>query len=204
MAAPLESSSSNSSSKTRPPPQEEIKKPAETFEIPNQKLCLLHALLSVGALRPSFAMLSKCPWLVDAFPEIADLILRILKHSLSPLYTSQFPSGDWSSSFLQPRARYGNTGVAAAPERKPQLTLAAPTPPCTSTTDFIFFFPEWSQRVPLCITMDDLINVLEPLMRFIGLHVSRDPGFLSKFLRLGRINLLGTVSTFWTFESGSF
>ena len=199
MAAPLES---GHSSKSRPPPPPpppppvEVRKSQESEEIPNQKLGVLNALLSVGALRPAIALISKYPWIVDASPEIADLMLRILKHSISPLYATHAPTKEWMHSFNKPRARYGSTGVVSAPERKPQLTLWAPTPPCTSTLDFVFFFPRWSERVPTCTTLDDLMSVIEPLMKFIGLHVSRDPGFLSKFLRLGRTHLAATVSPF--------
>jgi THO complex subunit 2 len=190
MAAPLESSSSTTRPKSIPPA--ETKKTSESKDIPNQKLGLLSALLSVGALRPAFAILSKFPWLVDAHRELADLMLRILKESLAGFYESIFVK-ERNPSFSQPRARYGNGGVSPPPARKPLLTLWAPTPPGTSTTDFIFFFPDWTQRVPLCSSYDDLSDVIEPMMGFIGLHVSRDPLFLTKFLRLGRLHLLSTV-----------
>lgn len=163
-------------------------------EAPNQKLGILNALLSVGALRPAIAMLSKFPWMVDAYPEIADLMLRVLKHSIQPLYAS-LPLGlDKLASFSKPRARYGAAGLVPAPERRSQLTLVAPTPPSTSTIEFVFFFPDWVQRVPTCSSYDDLYDVLEPLMRFVGLHVSRDTIFLLKLLRLGRSHLGLAVS----------
>ncbi|KAL6309570.1 transcription factor/nuclear export subunit protein 2-domain-containing protein [Sparassis latifolia] len=191
MAAPLESGTQ--SSKSRPAVSSEPKRTSETKEVPNQKLGLLNALLSVGALRPAVAILSKFPWLVDAFPEVADLMLRILKLSLSALYDSTQPTKERNASFTQPRARFGPTGVVAAPERKPHLTLCAPTPPSTINIDFVFFFPDWSQRVPICSTLDDLVDVIEPLMHFIGLHISRDNSFFTKFLRLGRTHLQQTV-----------
>lgn len=192
MAAPLESSGS-SNTKSRPAPAPEAQK-EEAKEVPNQKLGLLNGLLAVGALRPALAILSKFPWMVDAYPEVADLMLRVLKHSIAPLYDTTVPSKDKTASFTKPRMRYGASGVVAAPERRSHLTLWAPTPPCTSTVEFVFFFPDWTQRVPVCNTYDDLIDVLEPLMRFIGLHVSRDTAFLTKFLRLGRHHMLSTVS----------
>ncbi|KAL1944225.1 hypothetical protein VTO73DRAFT_3410 [Trametes versicolor] len=191
MAAPLESSGS-SNTKSRPAPAPEAQK-EEAKEVPNQKLGLLNGLLAVGALRPALAILSKFPWMVDAYPEVADLMLRVLKHSIAPLYDTTVPSKDKTASFTKPRMRYGASGVVAAPERRSHLTLWAPTPPCTSTVEFVFFFPDWTQRVPVCTTYDDLIDVLEPLMRFIGLHVSRDTAFLTKFLRLGRHHMLSTV-----------
>lgn len=191
MAAPLESSAS-SQPKAKLPSLVETKKASEPKDI-NQKVGLLAALLSVGALKPSLAILSKFPWLVDARPEIADLIIRIMKHSISSLYESSLVLKERNPSFNQPRARYGTAGVTYPPLRKPMLTLWAPTPPSTSTTDFVFFFPDWIEQVPVCSSLNDLEDVMEPLMKFIGIHISRDPLFLTKFLRLGRIHLQSTV-----------
>ncbi|KAI0722891.1 transcription factor/nuclear export subunit protein 2-domain-containing protein [Earliella scabrosa] len=191
MAAPLESGgSANPKPRAAAAPEP---KPEEVKEAPNQKLGLLNALLSVGAMRPAIAILSKFPWMVDAYPEIADLMLRILKHSIGPLYALLPTPLDKLTSFTKPRARFGASGVVPAPDRRPQLTLRAPTPPSTSAVEFVFFFPEWVQRVPTCATYEDIIDVLEPLMRFIGLHISRDPIFLAKFLRLGRNHMATTV-----------
>ena len=47
-----------------------------------------------------------------------------------------------------------------APVRKPTLTLYAPTLPGTSTADFVYFFPFWADRIPLCTTLDDLMTSL--------------------------------------------
>src|ERR1700733_16179161 len=85
MAAPLESSTPQS--KGKPPTLVETKKAPETKDI-NQKVGLLAALFSVGALKQGLAILSKFPWLVDAKPEIADLMIRIMKLSISSLYES--------------------------------------------------------------------------------------------------------------------
>jgi len=189
MAAPLESGPPGS--KPQPSTTVEQKKP-ETTDPPNQKAGILVALLSVGALQPAFSIMSKYTWFVDANPEIADLVIRIMKVSIASLYDSTF-SKERKTSFTEPRARYGTTGLVKPPPRKPCLTLWAPTPPSTSTTDFVFFFPDWSDHIPICISLDDLMHVVEPIMNFIGLHVSRDPSFLSKFLRLGKTHILSVV-----------
>ncbi|KAG6831879.1 hypothetical protein H0H92_006996 [Tricholoma furcatifolium] len=190
MAAPLESSGSQSS-KSKSTPQGEAKKTPDVKDT-NQKVGLLDALLAVGALKPALAILSKFPFLVDARVEIADLMIRILKVSLSSLYESLMVTKERNPSFTQPRARYGSSGIAPAPSRKPLLTLWAPTPPSTYTTDFVFFYPDWAEQVPICSSLGDLEDVIEPLMNFIGVHVSRDPLFLTKFLRLGRLHLQTT------------
>ncbi|KAJ3574543.1 hypothetical protein NP233_g1708 [Leucocoprinus birnbaumii] len=188
MAAPLESGPS-SQAKSKAPTTQETKK-IEVKDT-NQKIGLLHALLCVGALRPAFAILTKFPWVVDVFPELADLLLRVLKHSLEPFYDTM-SNKQRNTNFLKPRVRFGPSGTMQPAARKPLLTLWAPTPPSTSTTDFVFFFPDWADRVPMMTTLDDLEDVIEPIMHFVGIHVSRDPLFLTKFLRLGRQHLQPT------------
>jgi THO complex subunit 2 len=198
LAAPLESSSQPSSSRIAPSPPEAKKPsppnpPPEPKDPPNQKVGVLVALLSVGALRPALALLTKFPWLIDAYPEIADLLIRVMKQSIAILYDQNLVTKPRNPSNIQPRARWGPTGVVPPPARKPMLTLCAPTPPGTSTADFVYFFPSWADRVPLCSTLDDLMDVIDPLMAFVGLHVSRDPVFLTKFARLGRLHITSTV-----------
>ncbi|KAI0091900.1 transcription factor/nuclear export subunit protein 2-domain-containing protein [Irpex rosettiformis] len=184
MAAPLESS--GSSSRARQSTQAEQAKPNGPKEAPNQILGLLDALLSIGNLRPAIALLTKYPWMVDAFPELADLLLRILKHSISKLYETTWPSGPDKSSFSKAKARFANTGLVSAPERRVHITLMAPAPPSTSTTTYLFFYPNWTERIPMCSSTEDIVDVIEPLMSFVGIHISRDVNFLSKFLRIGR------------------
>jgi len=192
MAAPLESASSSSQSRAKAATPVEVKKAPEPKDT-NQKIGLLTALLAVGALKPAVAILSKFPFLVDARPEIADLMIRAVKVSLAPLYESLMVTKERNPNFTQPRPRYGTSGILVPPTRKPLLTLWAPTPPSTYTTEFVFFFPDWVQQVPICTSLSDLEDVIEPLMKFIGVHVSRDPLWLTKFLRLGRSHLQSTV-----------
>ena len=184
----------NNDSKSRTPNEESEEPKAEgAIQLQNQKAMMVVALLSIGCLRPAFFILSKFPWFVDAHPEIVDLVLRIMKVSIDPLYDAHFRK-ERNMSFLEPRLRYSASGLVPPPPRKPQLTLWAPTPPCTLTHDFIFFFPHWANFIPLCSTLDHLESIIEPFMAFIGLHVSRELVFLTKFLRVGKIHLLSSVS----------
>lgn len=191
LAAPLESTGS-APSRSRSTASQEANKPSQPKELPNQKVGLLNALLAIGALRPAIAVMTKYPWIVDAYPEIADLMLRVLKHSIGPLYESLFAK-DKMPNCAVPRARYGSSGVIPAPEPKRVLTLWAPTPPRTSSIQFVFFFPEWVRRIPVCSSLDDLEDVAEPLLQFVGLHISREPAFITKLLRLARNHLATTV-----------
>jgi THO complex subunit 2 len=188
MAAPLESSSQSNS---RESGTEAEKKQPEEKQLPSQKHQLLVALLGIGALRPALSILSKFRWLTDAHTEIADLLIRVMRHSLEGLYQVKCPPKmERSASYQQPRLRYTTAGLQPPPARKSILTLCAPVPPGTSTVDYVYFFPNWTDRIPLCSSFDDLQDVIEPIMAFAGLHISRDPLFLTKFLRLGRQHIL--------------
>ena len=184
MAAPLESGPSSTKQTVLPPAETKKTEVKRT----NQKLGLLTALLAVGALRPGLSILTKFPWLVDAHPEIADLIIRMLKLSISSLYDSSSTITK-DPGYTQPRPRYGPAGVVPPSPRKPVLTLIAPAPPCTATTDFVFFYPLWTKAVPILRSVDEIEYALEPLMRFVGLHIGRDPNFVTRLARVGRSHL---------------
>lgn len=196
MAAPLESSGSHYA-KPRNTPATEGEKP-QVKEPPPQKLGLLQGLLSLGALRPALALLSKFPRLVDSPPKTSDLLLRIIRHSLRPLYQLDWLQSDWlanlpKADFTTARPRFGPTGMAPAPEPKPQLCQIAPPPPSTSTIRSVFFYPRWTEHIPQCRTMHDLEDVLEPLMKFVGVQISRDPALMGELARLGRVYMGATV-----------
>lgn len=192
MAAPLESVNSTSKPKVSTP---SASKPAEVKEKSNQKVGVISALLSIGAIRPALSLIATYPWIVDANPQLADLIIRIMKHSIASLYESTLITKERPTGFVQPKARYGAAGLQPAPARKPHLTFWAPTPPSTSVWDFVFFFPKWTERVPVCTQLSDLVDFVEPFMRLATVHISRDPLFVTKFLRLGRHHLATTVSS---------
>ena len=187
MAAPLESGTS-----TKPKTLTEEKAPAEIKEAPAQKAMIVVALLSVGAFRPAITLLAQYPWLVDVQKDIADLLLRMLKVSIGQLFDKQFAK-ERNQGFLRPRPRYASPGIITTPVRKSQLTLCAPPPPSTQSHDCIFFYPQWSTTVPICQSLDDVVDVVEPLMRLVGVHIARDPLFLTKFLRLGKVHLTQSV-----------
>ncbi|EPQ59661.1 hypothetical protein GLOTRDRAFT_136479 [Gloeophyllum trabeum ATCC 11539] len=193
LAAPLESSNTPSSSKPRPAAPAEAKKAPEPKSTAEQKARLLEALLAVGALRPALSILSSYPWLVDAHTEIADLLIRVLTESIEPLHKSI--SRQLNPSFRQSSMRYSKEAgrVVQPPPRTFKITLWAPTPPPTYQTEFVYFFPYWTERVPVAQTLEDLADVVEPLLAFVRVHVSRDASFMTKIVRLGRHHIATTV-----------
>lgn len=156
------------------------------------------ALLSVGAVRQSVSIITQFPWMVAAYPDVADLYLRILRVSLQPLYENLYrPNSDFVRSNTTPRSRYGINGVILTPARKIAITLLAPVPPDTATTEFVFFYPNWCDTIPICAELSDIQDILMPLLKFIGVQISRDIGFITKLCRLGKIQLTASVCHFW-------
>jgi THO complex subunit 2 len=196
MAAPLESTGPSTTPKPRAAagadaPKTKLAEKQEK-EALNQKLGLLNALLALGVLKPALTMLSRFPWLIDASPTIADLLLRILSVSIYTLHDTidaALAGQKDKADFSQPRARFGAGGLTSPSPRKPQLVLVAPTPPCTHQHEFVYFFPDWADRIPVCRTFDDLVSVIGPLMAFVKVHASRNTMFFSKLIRLGRAHL---------------
>ncbi|KIY72984.1 hypothetical protein CYLTODRAFT_343075 [Cylindrobasidium torrendii FP15055 ss-10] len=183
MAAPLDSMTPPTNG--RPKAAEPKSAQAQVKEPPTQTMGIIAALLTVGSVKPALWLLAKYPWMVDAFPEIADVMIRVARASVTPLYEEALKKPP-NTSWLQPRARFTTTGVVPPPQRKPVLTIRAPTPPSTASIDFVFFFPDWEQSIPICTKLDDLIPIIEPLLMVIKLHVTRDLVFLTKLCRLAR------------------
>ncbi|KAL1743555.1 transcription factor/nuclear export subunit protein 2-domain-containing protein [Schizophyllum fasciatum] len=181
-AAPLESGPSH-----QPTPQAQSQPPPKKLP-PNQKAALTNALLAVGALRPALYIMSRHNWLVDKYAELADLLIRVVNVMIHDLNqerkAAHFKGKECKADFHQPRLRYGTTGMAPPPPRKPLLTLCAPVPPCTNTREFVFFFPQWEDWVPRCKTLDDIPDVVEPILRYVGVHLYRDSLLVSKLTRL--------------------
>lgn len=195
VAAPLtDDSAANSASRSRPTGAEAKKPATEKKEIPNQKLGLLTALLSLGAVRPSIAILTKFPWMSAAYSQVADLYLRVLRVSLQPLYeTISHPNPALVRSNTTPRLRYGANGLVQPSPRKRVLTLLAPLPPNTASSEFVFFYPAWDMLIPRCTEHSDIDNVLVPLLQFLGVQVARDFAFVTKLCRVGRVQLTAPV-----------
>lgn len=159
---------------------------------PNQKSGLLKALLSMGAIRPSLFILSKFPWLVASHPELADIFLQMIRVSLSPIYEPLSFASRAVSAKSQPHTGRIIIESGHAPKilaKKKLLVVQAPVPPGNNFTDFVYFYPAWDRTVPICTTRAEISNVIEPLMRFVGVNAYRDVGLLTRLCRIGKAEL---------------
>lgn len=196
-AAALESSYHHRSSNANK--EEETKKPedeADTSNGPhNQKLSLLKALLAVGAAHPAFSIISKFPWIVHAYSDVADLVLRITKQSLKPLVSRRLPTCQTASKYASSNARakipFAGSGNAAPTSKSKEhvLVFDAPSPVGTMSRTNVFFYPYWRQLIPTCSNDEDLIWIVQPLLQLLGTRISRSPNIVIDLCKLGGLTL---------------
>lgn len=200
MAAPLIDDSNRGAYRQQSSTSNQAKTSAtdltQTKDRVNQKARLVHALFCVGALQPGLAILSKFPWFTSAHSDIADALLRLLNLSLQPLYTPlslALRSPHYTTSNSTSRGKWSNAKVLTPTTRIPQLTLTVPVPPPTLNTSFTFFYPKWHEWVPRLRTHSDLMAVGVPLLRHVGLLVSRDVALLTRLCRVGKAHLHASI-----------
>lgn len=173
-------------------------KPKETLPEPNdQKVQLLTNLLTIGALPESLFMLGRFPWLPEAYPEIYDLLHRILHHSINKVYEASqvagIPSSDYPGKKIAD-ADQGNApkGQVRRTEITPRKPLRWPFPDKSDTNDGIvyrFYWDEWADNIPVCQTVDDIFVLCGTLLNLSGVNIGRDASLLAKFATIGTKSL---------------
>ncbi|GAA5854301.1 hypothetical protein JCM8547_001771 [Rhodosporidiobolus lusitaniae] len=186
---PTSSSSTSAAASTSAAP------PPPPRPLPNQKLALLHALLTLGDLPHALFILSQYPFLVASSPDLADLLLRLLSVSLEPAYGSISVLRGEGEQYREeltawrPKVSVDAKGEkkSVLPARKWELTGEAFP---NSRRDWTFFFPAWKERAPKAGDWEEVLELLEkvylPLTR---VNVSRDMGVYTKVCRILRADL---------------
>ncbi|GAA5828714.1 hypothetical protein JCM11251_005848 [Rhodosporidiobolus azoricus] len=167
--------------------------PPPPRELPNQKLALLRALLTIGDVTHSLFLLAQFPFLVSAFPDLADLLNRLIAVSIQPAYEEIAVSGkngaaeQWKEELraVRPRVTVDTKGErkATVPSRRVEVTGEAF--PDEKRGDWSFFFPRWSERVPRAGDWEEVLGLLEGVwMPLVKLFVVRDFGVFTKLCRI--------------------
>lgn len=196
MAAPLADDDSPDDKGAEAKDATEAEVPAPPKEPPNQILGLLKALLAFGQLEYALFILGIYPWLVGAYAEVADLLIRILKVSIRPLYDSISCAAQQEAlreEFVNaPRMRFDIRRQALLAASAPRLHAisTAPEPPASQHARFVFAFGEWwKSRIPLCTNASHVITHVIPLLRVIGFSLYRDTSLFQQLCRVGRFQL---------------
>ncbi|GIK00401.1 THO complex subunit 2 [Aspergillus viridinutans] len=169
----------------------------ELPEPSDQKVMLLKSLLAIGALPESLFILSKFPWLMDAYPELPEYIHRILHHSLSKVYNSlrplptaeelreqqQIPSQD------QGGLAKGQIRLTSAPARRVLRWAQLDKDDTNDGTDYRFYWDDWADNIPVCQSVDDVFALCSSLLNISGHKIGLDPSLLAKLARIGKSSL---------------
>lgn len=177
--------------------------PHPTTVLPNQKLGLLRALLSTGDLNHSTFILAQFPFLVHANPDVADLILRLLKESIAPAYEMISVRRDQEKAKLladltSPRVKYVSSKSSSSavngsilPASTPTKVLPKPLVTHLSGKAFpdpnknsVFFFADWKDRLPKAHDWDEVAQVLGLFLPLVQVQVSRNFSVFTKICRI--------------------
>lgn len=181
--------------------------PVVPSDPPNARLGLLRALLSIGAFKPAYWILSNYSWICEPVPEIADLVLRLLNASVTPYYinvVSPFASKkenveDKKVSLCRPRQRYSITDKKIVPPASTVYAITGkpidhPRTQAGHWREQVYFFSEWQDRLPKCNTAEEVLQIVGPLLKIIGVHANRNREFFVHLLRIAKQETLPSAS----------
>ena len=162
-----------------------------------QKVRLLKSLLTIGAVPESLFILSRFPWLPEVYPDLYDLIHRILNHSLQKVYDSTRPSKPEAAAHLSKKlVDFDQSGMPKGSIRliqmPPRSQLRWPFADKFDTNEsknYRFYWDEWADNIHVCQTVDDVFTLCGSLLNISGVNIGRDAVLLSKLARIGTTSL---------------
>ncbi|KAG0646735.1 THO complex subunit 2 [Hyphodiscus hymeniophilus] len=184
----------------------EVVKPVEKEDVDkldepsDTKVLLLVNLLTIGALPEALFIIGRFPWLPEAYPELFDLIHRILNHSINGVYNTIGPSPGPPPPDPECANKqvpdYDQNGVPKGQVRLTQLPtrkqLRWPFPDKYDTNEnhsYRFYWDEWDDNIPVCQSVDDVFTLCGTLLNYSGVNIGRDAFLLTKLARIGAKSL---------------
>ncbi|KAG4304108.1 hypothetical protein PORY_002472 [Pneumocystis oryctolagi] len=164
----------------------------------NQKVFLLKALLSVGSLPQCVYMFSEFPFLCGPYPELADVLHKIIHYMISNIYNKISPLSGLSKNLrqsLQEKKKSSDIRLKdsySASAQTSRIKLTLDPLPVQTTNDLLkkFFYDDYLMNlIPVCETYEDFHKVLIPILRFSGFRIYRDIKLLCKVCRIGKAQI---------------
>ncbi|CCH43570.1 THO complex subunit [Wickerhamomyces ciferrii] len=159
----------------------------------NQKLQMLKSFLSVGLYWPSVYILTKYPFLVHAEKDIVPIMLRLFKEIVSPLKQRisvltndelKELKSQKSTAFVR---RTGNVSFEEFVYQDVEIFKVLHQN--HTNKRFIFFYREWSEKIPISNTFEDLFKISSEFLSLAGAKIGEDPEFISLLSRFGVYDL---------------
>ncbi|RKF55435.1 THO complex subunit 2 [Golovinomyces cichoracearum] len=163
----------------------------------DQKVLLLVCLLTIGAIPEALFILGRFPWLPDAYPELIELINRILNYSIKDVYEACSPIS--LKKITCPAKMVPDIDQSGMPKGKLRLSplptrkqLRWPFPDKFDTNEnlaYRFYWDEWTDNIPVCQSVDDIFTLCGTLLNISGVNIGKDAALLSKLARIGTKSL---------------
>lgn len=159
----------------------------------DQKVQLLTCLLTIGAIPESLFILGQFPWLPEAYPDLLDLIHRILNHMIKDVYGMSRPTstqdfGCQPKEVVDPdQGGVPKGDIRLSPSQTKKL-LRWPFPDKYDTNEgnnYRFYWDEWADNVPVCQSVDDVFTLCRTFLNLSGVNIGKDSSLLSKLARIG-------------------
>ncbi|EPX74425.1 THO complex subunit Tho2 [Schizosaccharomyces octosporus yFS286] len=193
MAAPLpdEETETGVAASDVPEKQQEPAKPKSS-----QKIGVLKALLAIGELKTSLAILGRYPFILRAFPDLANLYHKLLHVSFAPVYSFFSPQNRLSKETKErlKQPKYVPTDV-----RLREITLRPPDRKKleygidpfghrrNQTQQEVFFYEEYKdENIPLLKTAEDFYQIGIPWLELSGIALHYDPTLIIKLCRIAK------------------
>ncbi|KAK0862125.1 THO2 plays a role in transcriptional elongation [Friedmanniomyces endolithicus] len=182
---------------TTPKPETKDETPQEDLNPPlNQKIALLKALLALGAVSEAMYILGRFPWLVEADTSLPPYLLRLVRHMLSKVADSVRPlterdglmEGRDQSDDTVPKSN-GSLSFRPRDVKPPTKWLGLEEISEENGQRYRYYYTEWADNVPVCQTMDDVFQLCNTLIGFLGVKIGRDTVILGTLIRLARRSL---------------
>lgn len=158
----------------------------------NLKVIMTKALLAVGLYWPSIYMLTKYPYLVHVDKEFTHLIIRLFNVMIAPLKNkisllSKEDIKELRTEKLTGFARQssGNDTVEFEEYTYSRIEVFRPLHHDHTNRKFIFFYHDWSSKLPIINTYEGLFRRSAELLSFGGAKIGEDPEFLALLARFG-------------------
>lgn len=170
--------------------KEKLPEPAD------QKTHLLRSLLCIGALPEALYILGRFPWLLEAYPDLAEYIYRLLHHFLSKVSEPARPLADDESARAPKKSPIDESTSSKSqpratdfPPRKTLRWAQLEKNDSGDGIDYRFYWEDWADNVPVCQSVDDVFLLCNTLFNLVGVKVGQDPTLLIKMARIGRKSL---------------